>query len=91
MPEDFFTPEDAIKAQDGSDWEACMTFNGLSWGYVDENQVAPYLDLGNQIVRMLQRCSAAGGNLLLNIGPHADGSVPAEAVEPMKKGRRMAA
>ena len=85
MPEDFFTPEDAIKAQDGSDWEACMTFNGLSWGYVDENQVAPYSYSGNQIVRMLQRCSAAGGNLLLNIGPHADGSVPAEAVEPMKK------
>ena len=85
MPEDFFTPEDAIVAEDGSDWEACMTFNGISWGYVDEAQITPYSYTANQIVRMLQRCSAAGGNLLLNIGPKADGSVPREAVEPLQK------
>ncbi len=34
LPEDFGTPEEHIKAAD-RDWEACMTFNGISWGYVD--------------------------------------------------------
>ena len=85
MAEDFFTPEDALNAQEDADWEACMTFNGISWGYIDEEQVKPYSYTANEIVRMIRKCSALGGNLLLNIGPKADGSVPAEAVEPMKK------
>ena len=34
---------------------------------------------------MIRKCSAMGGNLLLNIGPKADGSVPAEAIEPLQK------
>ena len=34
---------------------------------------------------MIRKCSAFGGNLLLNIGPKADGSIPAEAVGPLKK------
>ena len=85
MAEDFFTPEDAIKAEDDADWEACMTFNGLSWGYVDENQITPYSYSANQIVRMIRKCAGAGGNLLLNIGPKADGSIPAEAIDPLKR------
>jgi alpha-L-fucosidase len=85
MPEDFFTPEDAINAEEDADWEACMTFNGISWGFVDEEQIKPYSYTANQIVRMIRKCAGAGGNLLLNIGPKADGSVPAEAVEPLKR------
>jgi alpha-L-fucosidase len=85
MAEDFFTPEDAIKAEDDADWEACMTFNGFSWGYVDEEQIVPYSYSANQIIRMLRKCAGAGGNLLLNIGPKADGTVPAEALEPLKR------
>ncbi|MBQ9748050.1 MAG: alpha-L-fucosidase [Clostridia bacterium] len=85
MAEDFFTPEDAINAEDGADWEACMTFNGISWGYVDEEQITPYSYSANQIVKMIRKCTGAGGNLLLNIGPKADGSVPAEAIEPLKR------
>lgn len=84
MAEDFFTPEDAIKSEDDADWEACMTFNGFSWGYVDEDQIVPYSYSANQIIRMLRKCAGAGGNLLLNIGPKADGTVPAEALDPLK-------
>ncbi len=85
MAEDFFTPEDALHESDNADWEACMTFNGLSWGYVDEAQITPYSYSAQQIALMLRKCSALGGNLLLNIGPKADGSVPTEAVEPLQK------
>jgi alpha-L-fucosidase len=79
LPEDFGTPEEHITAEkEGRAWEACMTFNG-SWGY----QPAPPEDWHSvrQVLGMLRQCSAGQGNLLLNIGPKADGSVPQEAVE----------
>jgi alpha-L-fucosidase len=84
LPEDFGTPEEHITAAD-RDWEACMTFNGISWGYVDSKQALPYAYNAQRILKMLQTCAAGGGNLLLNIGPTPDGSVPADAVEPLTK------
>ena len=83
LEEDFGTPEERITAQ-ASDWEACMTFNGLSWGFVDSEQAKPYTYNANAILRMLSSVSSGGGNLLLNIGPAADGSIPAEAYEPLR-------
>ena len=84
LEEDYGTPEENIIAQN-RDWEACMTFNGISWGYVDPNQVAPYSYNANTILRMLNKCTSGAGNLILNIGPAPDGSVPSEAVEPLTK------
>ena len=84
LPEDFGTPEEHVTPGD-RDWEACMTFNGLSWGYVDSEQVRPYSYSAQQIIKMLNTCAANGGNLLLNIGPTPDGSVPEEAIEPLTK------
>ncbi len=83
LDEDFGTPEEQIHALD-RDWEACMTFNGLSWGYVDSAQVGPYSYNAQQIIKMLHTCTAGGGNLLLNIGPTPDGSVPEEAYAPLR-------
>lgn len=82
LDEDFGTPEEHITATD-RDWEACMTFNGLSWGYVDADQVSPYSYTAPQILKMLHTCTSGGGNLLLNIGPAPDGSVPKDAIEPL--------
>ena len=82
LPEDFGTPEGHVTAAD-RDWEACMTFNDISWGYVDSTQAAPYSYTPQRILKMLNTCAAGGGNLLLNIGPAPDGSVPAEAVQPL--------
>ena len=82
LPEDFGTPEGHI-APAARDWEACMTFNDISWGYVDSKQAAPYSYNAQRILKMLCKCSTNGGNLLLNIGPAPDGSIPAEAVEPL--------
>ncbi|MBQ3141375.1 MAG: alpha-L-fucosidase [Clostridia bacterium] len=83
LPEDFGTPEGHITAISGRDWEACMTFNGISWGYVDSMQIGPYSYNAQRILRMLQSVCRGGGNLLLNIGPAPDGSVPSDAVEPL--------
>ena len=81
LDEDFGTPEEHVTAEKaGRAWEACMTFNG-SWGYmpsaIDWRSVREVIDL-------LNRACAGGGNLLLNIGPAPDGSVPTEAVERLQ-------
>jgi len=77
LPEDFGTPEEHVRAEEaGRAWEACMTFNG-SWGYmpsaIDWRPV-------REVLGLLQNCTSGQGNLLLNIGPKPDGSVPDEAV-----------
>ena len=79
LDEDFGTPEEHIVAEkSGRAWEACMTFNG-SWGW----QPAPPEDWHSvrDVLRMLRQVTGEGGNLLLNIGPYADGSIPEEATE----------
>lgn len=71
---DYTTPEKRIPAKGypGIDWEACMTV-GDKWGYnrYDLNIKSPAM-----VIRQLQQCAAKGGNLLLNINPMADGTVP---------------
>ena len=79
LNEDLGTPEEHIKAeQPGRSWEACMTFNG-SWGW----QQAPAEDWHStrKVLEMIRTVAAGEGNLLLNIGPLPDGSVPPQAVE----------
>ena len=34
---------------------------------------------------MLQTCCEYGGNLLLNVGPKPDGSIPYEVIDPLHK------
>ncbi len=83
LDEDFGTPEEHI-TESGADWEACMTFNGLSWGYVDSEQARPYSYNPQQIIKMLSTVTRGAGNLLLNIGPKPDGSVPEEVKAPLE-------
>jgi len=84
LDEDFSTPEEHLTATEGKDWEACMTFNRISWGYLDSAQALPYSYNAQGILRMLNTVCESGGNLLLNIGPMPNGSVPPEAVEPLQ-------
>lgn len=52
--------------------ETCQTMNGM-WGYkiVDQNYKS-----ANELIRLLVHTSGKGANLLLNIGPHPDGTLP---------------
>lgn len=82
LPGDFGTPEGHISApKPWRPWEACMTLND-HWGFHqgDHNWKTP-LD----VVRMLLSCANGRGNLLLNIGPAGDGSIPAPSVEVVRE------
>ncbi len=80
---DYTTPEKRIPAKGypGIDWEACMTV-GDKWGYnrYDVNYKSPAT-----VIRQLQQCAARGGNLLLNINPMADGTVPQPVQEVFQR------
>lgn len=75
---DYATPEQGlpITRPDSRYWELCMTMND-SWGFQgnDKNYKTP-----NQIINILVDCVSKGGNLLLDIGPKADGTIPEEQV-----------
>lgn len=78
LPGDFATPEQHVSApQPWRPWEGCVTLND-NWGFHggDANWKSPV-----EVIKMLGRCAQGRGNLLLNIGPRGDGSIPAEAVE----------
>lgn len=57
-------------------WETCMTL-GDSWSYVPNDNYKP----ARQVVHMLVDVVAKGGNYLLNVGPDANGELPAVAVQ----------
>ena len=70
LPEDFGTPEQTITPEDRP-WELCDTMGHL-WGAADQdlNRKTP-----REIITRLVTCVSLSGNMLLNIGPKADGSV----------------
>ena len=84
LDEDFGTPEQSIiAAQAGRAWEACMTFTG-AWGWYP----APAEDWMSvrELLQRLRQVANGKGNLLQNIGPKADGSVPKIAEDCLIKG-----
>ena len=56
--------------------ETCQTMNGM-WGYkvADQNYKST-----TELIRLLVQTSGKGANLLLNIGPQPDGTLPATAL-----------
>jgi alpha-L-fucosidase len=76
---DFGTPEQNIPAtgMPGTDWETCMTTND-NWGFkaADHNWKS-----SRKLVEILIETASKGGNLLLNVGPMANGKFPPEAID----------
>ncbi|GLR18998.1 alpha-L-fucosidase [Portibacter lacus] len=76
---DYDTPEQGVPltSPENNHWELCLTSND-SWGYQpnDKNYKTT-----NQVIRILVDCIQMGGNLLLDIGPKPDGTIPEEQVE----------
>jgi len=71
---DYGTPEQGVPITRPPDkyWELCLTMND-SWGWQpnDHHFKTPY-----EIIRILSDTLDMGGNLLLDIGPRADGTIP---------------
>ena len=80
---DYDTPEQGIPVTrpDAKFWELCYTMND-SWGYqpFDKKYKSP-----NMIIRTLVDYISMGGNLLLDIGPKADGTIPDEQLNILKQ------
>lgn len=62
-------------------WELCMTTND-SWGYQPNDTAwkTPY-----EVISIFVDAVANGGNLLLDIGPKADGTIPPEQIHILKE------
>ncbi|MEN7548260.1 alpha-L-fucosidase [Rapidithrix thailandica] len=80
---DYATPEQGVPvtAPKNPYWELCMTMNN-SWGHQDNdlNYKTP-----SQVIRIFIDCITMGGNLLLDIGPKADGTIPEQQVHILKE------
>ena len=76
---DYGTPEQEIPGNGlpGIDWESCMTMNG-SWGFHQHDHNWKSVET---LIKNLIDCASKGGNYLLNVGPTAEGEIPAASVE----------
>ncbi len=62
------------------DWETPATIND-TWGFkTDDHNWKPAVDLVQKLVDIASK----GGNYLLNVGPQADGTIPAPSVERLE-------
>ncbi|OQP40061.1 alpha-L-fucosidase [Niastella yeongjuensis] len=66
--------EDASKKQFEHPWEECRGIGG-SFGY-NRNETLGDYETSDAVIHMLIQKVARGGNLLLDIGPAADGTIP---------------
>jgi alpha-L-fucosidase len=78
---DFTTPEQFVPPlpPEGR-WETCLTMNN-SWGYVPGDHA---YKSARQIIHTLCEIAGRGGNLLLNVSPRGDGTLPPEQVERLQ-------
>lgn len=80
---DYGTPEQGVPTVRPDDryWELCYTIND-SWGFqhTDLNFKTPFM-----VLRTFVDCLSHGGNLLLDIGPREDGTIPEEEIEVLKE------
>jgi len=73
------TPEQHIPARGfkDRDWEVCMTMND-TWGFKSDDHNWKSVAT---LIQQLCDIASKGGNFLLNVGPTADGEIPAPSIE----------
>src|SRR5262245_21803627 len=72
---DYLTPEQFVPPQPlERPWETCMTINE-SWGY---NPADTRYKSARTLIHRLCEIAGRGGNLLLNVSPRGDGTLPPE-------------
>lgn len=85
---DFISPEQIVPPRGLRDaegrplvWESCVTMNN-HWGYCAEDR---FYKSAPMLIRKLVECVSKGGNLLLNVGPDAQGRFPEESVRILEQ------
>jgi alpha-L-fucosidase len=76
---DYGTPEQQIPAKGvpGVDWESCMTMND-TWGFKRSDH---HWKSARTLIRNLIDSASKGGNYVINVGPTAEGEIPAASIE----------
>lgn len=84
---DFVSPEQIVPPYGLRDaegrplvWESCVTMNN-HWGYCAEDRC---YKPASMLIKKLVECVSKGGNLLLNVGPDAQGRFPDRALEILR-------
>ncbi len=79
---DFITPEySKLDSITPFKWETCRGI-GFSFGYNQLENEEKYMS-GKEIIELLIDIVSKNGNLLLNIGPKADGTIPEKQLEAL--------
>lgn len=85
---DFVSPEQIIPPNGLRDtegrplvWESCFTMNN-HWGYC---AVDHYFKPASLLIKKLVECVSKDGNMLLNVGPDAQGRIPDESLKILRE------
>lgn len=78
---DFGTPEHAIASEATRLWESCQVTTWRLWSHVIGERWRNTDVLLDMLCECAEKGGKHGGNLLLNVGPTADGQLPPEFVE----------
>jgi alpha-L-fucosidase len=80
---DYSTPEQnmPIAHPEKKSWELCLTSND-SWGFQPQDT---NFKTTNEVLQIFTECLNMGGNLLLDIGPKADGTIPEQQAQLLKE------
>ncbi len=81
---DYITPEGTVPATGlpGIDWETCQTMQlPNNWGY---NRLVGFRSFSD-LLRQLVDVTSKGGNMLLNVGPTAEGEILPQARQCLEK------
>ena len=82
---DFYTPERSnIRDIRKEKWELCDSLDPYSWGYNHALNEGRYMT-PNELVDYLVDVVSKNGNLLINIGPRADGTIPEAMQNTLRK------
>ncbi|MEX3615416.1 alpha-L-fucosidase [Paenibacillus glucanolyticus] len=78
---DFGSPEHVIVPDQKRLWESNQVTTWRLWGYTNGERWRPADVLLDMLCECAEKGGAAGGNLLLNVGPQPDGQLPPAFVE----------
>lgn len=77
---DFATPEQFIGPYAAYPWETCALITTQQWAWKPNDPLKSY----KLTMDHLFRCAGGNGNLLLNVGPRADGAIEPAQVERLR-------
>jgi alpha-L-fucosidase len=81
VPGDYVTPEERIgRYRDDMPWESCMML-GTQWTWKKDDRLKSF----KKVLHALIYCAGGDGNLLLDVGPMADGSFEPRMVARMNE------